>query len=283
MLRSPSVLPEFGLPLYSTPDGTQPTATMGTAVTPGTNVYGAYATLIAGASVNDDVYEIEICVNNVGISASARDCVVSIGLDPTGGASFTSLADFVCGPAVAYIANGNGSIFRFPLFIKAGTSIGAAAAVNSATLTAIGVFVILRSRPSPVQQMPVGTYLDQFGVTLVSSSGTAITPGQAAEGAWTQIGAALTRPLWYLDFGYGANNAAMSQAAIDVDIGIGSAGSKKIAIANARVTTNSGEALAKVVHGRAVVAAIGDILYARSQQSSTSNGGQSIAIYGVGG
>ena len=256
---------------------------MGAAVTPGNNAYGAYATLIAGASLTDDVYEIEICINNVGISAAARDCVVSLGFDPAGGTSFTSQVDLVAGPAIPHTSGGGGVFYKFPLFIKAGTSIGAAAAVNSATLTAINVFCRCKCRPSRPDAIKVGTYIDQFGVVLASSAGTAITEGSVSDGTFVQLGAALTRPCWYWEFGFGNNTAAMNPAADYIDIAIGSSISvNKIAIANAIVIKNSAEQVAKMPGGTYARAVSGDLIFGRAQASAV-NTGASLAAYGVGG
>jgi hypothetical protein len=274
----------FGLILHSNADGTRPAATMGTAVTPGTNAYGSYATLLAGASVTDDVYEIEICVNNVGISTQARDAVVSIGLDPSGGTSFTSIVDLVSGPANSYSLAGSGSFFRFPLFIAAGTSIGAAAAVNSSTLTAVGVFCRLKCRPSRPDGLLVGQYIDQFGVTLASSAGTAITTGTTTEGAWTQLGAALTRPCWFWELGFGLNNATMSSNNLDVDVHLGDAINKNPIIANHPIGVTSAEVINKPWAGTYGKGSVGDIVYARVQQGANAAlSGMSMAVYGVGG
>lgn len=273
---------EWGLVLYSTADGTRPVAGFGAAVTPGNNAYGSYVSLIAGASLTDDAYEIEILVNNVGIAATARDCVVQLGIDPAGGSSFTALADLVCGPATVHNAIGSGTHFRFPLFFKAGTSIGVAAAVNSATLTAINVCCQVKCKPSRPDLVPVGKYIDQFGVTLASSAGTAITEGTASEGAYTQLGSALTRPIWWWEFGYGITNAAMAANLSHVDIAIGSAGAKKTVIANAPASVSGNEQLSKPYAGSYGLGAVGDLVYGRSQ-CAAANTGVSLAAYGVGG
>lgn len=272
----------FGLVIHSTADGTRPAAATGAAVTPAQNAYGTYVSLIAGASLTYDAYEIEICVNNVGISTVARDCVVSLGIDAAGGTSFTSVVDLVCGPAAPANVGGGGTFYRFPYFIKAGTSIGVAAAVNSANLTAINAYCRVKCQPSRPDSLLVGTFIDSFGVALASSSGTAVTEGGVSEGAYVQLGSALTRPCWYWEFGYGTNNAAMAGNAIDVDIAVGSVGAQNIVIPNARVTTLSAEQLSKSYAGVYCTAAIGDLVYGRSQ-SSGSNTGASIAAYGVGG
>lgn len=273
---------EWGLIIHSTADGTRPTSATGASVTPAQNAYGAYTTLIAGASLTDDCYEIELCINDVGVGSAARDCVVSLGTDPSGGTSFTSLADLVCGPATFHTTLSGGTWYRFPLFIKAGTSIGVAAAVNSATLTAINVFCRVKCRPSRPEAIKVGTFISQFGVTLATSSGTAITEGTTTDGAWTQLGAALTKPCWYWEFGYGCNNATMNAGIAYVDLGIGDGVNFKIAISNAPIMTSASEQVSKAFAGAYARAAVGDGVYARSQ-SSTSNAGVSIAAYGVGG
>jgi hypothetical protein len=272
----------FGLTLLSTADGTRPVAAMGTAITPAQNAYGTYASMISGGSLTDDVYEIEININTVGISAAARDCVVSLGLDPAGGTTYTSICDLLVGPASPYNILGGGTWFKFPYFIRAGTSIGLAAAVNSATLTAINGFVRVKCRPSHPEQIMIGRYIDQFGVTFASSSGTALTEGGASEGAYVQVGAALTRPIWYLEFGYGCNNATMSAQLSEIDVAVGDATNKLNVINGAAVTSNASEQQSKSAQGRYCVAATGALLYGRAQ-SSAGNTGSSIALYGVGG
>lgn len=276
---------EWGLVIPSTADGTRPNnAGFGSSITPGNNAYGSYVSLIAGASLTDDVYLIDICVNNVGIASTARDCVVSLGLDPAGGTSFTGVVDLVCGPAALY---GSGSLlggtwYRFPYFIKAGTSIGMAGAVNSATLTAFSAYVVCYCRPSRPDAVTVGTYIDQYGVALASSAGTAITPGTTSDGAFTALGTAM-RPGWWMEFGYGVNNSAMSAAMIHADVAIGSGASLKSAISNAMVSTTSGDQLAKHrgADGVAIVAT-GDVIYGRSQ-AGAGTVGHSMAAYVVGG
>src|SRR5687767_5995180 len=81
----------FQLVITSIADGTQPAANMGTSVTPGNNTYGSYASVIAGASVTDDAYGIEICFNSGYVDSTARDGIATIGFDPAGGTSFGGL------------------------------------------------------------------------------------------------------------------------------------------------------------------------------------------------
>lgn len=275
----------FGTTILSKANGTAPAAASGTAVTPAQNAYGNYATLITGANLTVDCCEITIVVNSVGISGTARDGIVSIGIDPAGGTTYTAIPgmDLLVGPAGAY-AGSMGVAFRFRLFIKAGTSIGAAAAVNSATLTAVNVFAVVRGRPSHPQNIYVGSYVDSFGVTLASSSGTAVTSGTAADGTLVQLGSALTRPCYEWEFGMGINSAAINSNTIEVDIATGTSGNPNVVISNHPVLSNTSEAINKFWARSEGPGAAGDVVLARCQTgNNAANTGITIAAYGVGG
>jgi hypothetical protein len=118
---------------------TRPSTLLSKSVTPAQNAYGSYTQLIAGASVTDDCYEFELLVGTVAIAASARDCLVTIGIDEAGGTSYTRGLERHRrrDQRVTYFSAGsfNAVGFRIPLRIKAGTSVAIKASVNSATLT----------------------------------------------------------------------------------------------------------------------------------------------------
>lgn len=276
---------EWGAVIYSTADGTRPTTGMGAAVTPAQNAYGSYVTLISGASLTVDCLLLDICINNVGISTAARDCIVSLGVDPAGGTSFIGIADLVAGPASGYVSSNvgqGGTMYRFPIWIKAGSSIGVAAAVNSATLTAINVFCRVRGAPSTPQHLYVGTYIDQFGVSVATSAGAAFTPGTTSEGAWTSLGT-LTRPANAFEVGIGVNDSTMTSAALDVDVGIGDSSHRKIAIANLPIATSAIETVTKPTALEYAQGAIGDQVWIRAQSSGALDSAYSAAIYAIGG
>jgi hypothetical protein len=226
-------------------------------------------------------------VNNVGISGVARDCVVSLGLDAAGGTTFTAIpgADLLIGPANLY-AGGPGVVFRLPLWIRSGASIGLAASVNSPTLTAVRAFCRVRARPSHPGAIYVGSYIDSFGITVTpTSAGTSVTSGTSSEGAYAQLGSALTRPISAWEFGMGINNSAINANIIDVDVAIGSSTTvNKIVIQNAPVVSLTSEAVTKhpaLAPGRG---AIGDLVFARCQTgNNAANTGITIAVIGIGG
>lgn len=280
-----TVANEWGLRILSTADGTRPANAFGTAVTPlvTPNTYGTYAQLISGANLTDDVYEWRININSAGISAVARDTIISVGLDPAGGTTYTSLVDLVVGPANAYNLNGPGVWYQFPHFIKAGTSIAVAASTNSVNVTACNVFIVCMCRPSRPDMIWTGTYIDQFGVSTATSAGTAVTPGTASDGAYVQLGANLTRPCYYWEMGMGCNNAAMTNNVLHADLAIGDGTNKKGVISNSPYQTGSAEVMSKLRLGRYGIGAIGDGVYARCQVGpNAADTGMSIAAYGVG-
>lgn len=273
---------EWGLILSSIADGTRPTNTYDTAITPGTNAMGAWAQLVAGAAVTADIWEIEVVINSR--ATSAIDHLVDIGIDPAGGTAFGVLIEqLVTGPASPILVDwlAGTVVYRFPLRIPAGASVGARASAKSGTAD-IGVSCTLRGRPSRPELCWAGSFVTTFGATLASSNGTIITPGTVSEGAWTQIGAATTKPYRYLEFGYGIDDGTMAAARIDVDIGVGDATNKRIAIANAPVLTASSNNLVKPAAGRYCNVAVGDLLYARAQSSAALDTNNSVAIYAVG-
>lgn len=275
---------EIGLFIDSIADGTQPVAANGTSVVPGINTYSAYASVLSGASVVDDAFGIWINVNTVAISGSARDALVTIGLDPAGGASFTDfINDLIVSCAGSYTGSvfGTGIWYWFNVRIPAGASIGAKSTVNGAVAGNCRVRVVLACRPKNPEMMKVGTYVVTYGSTPATSTGTAITAGTASEGAWTQIGTvgANDRP-FYWQVGVGCNNSTMTGSLHHLDVGIGDGTNKRIVIANQNVWTTTSETLTATYPGAASQAQPGDGIYARLQQSTAASG-LSVVAYGV--
>ncbi len=276
---------EFSLVIESITPGTRPAAAMGTAVTPVQNATnGAYAQLISGANLTYDCYAIEINVNNIGINTVARDALATLGIDESGGTSYTGIVDLLVGNAAPYNggnAGGGGMAFWFPLRIPAGTSIGMRGSVNSSNLTAFNAFCRCYCRPTrPVRY---GRYIEQFGIDTANSTGVAVTAGTSSEGTYTAIGSAVARPLWFFEFGFGNNDGTDSSNTYDVDIAVGDAGTKKQIMWNRPVFTNTNENVAKPAAPTWARAAVGDIVYARTQVGPASADTHAIAVYGVGG
>jgi hypothetical protein len=280
---------EFGLYIHSLGADVQPSTTYGTSITPGSNTYNSYTSLIAGASVTDDVYEILICTTSNNVSAAQRDTLLTIGLDPAGGTSFTdSINHLLVSNASNYLTTLPGSAgitYVFPLFIKAGTSIGAKASVNNATVGTLRCFVILSCKPSRPDLLRVGSFVRTFGEVTASSCGTSVTPGTTSKGSYVQLGSALAEPLWYWEVGFGCNDstATMGNQMFHLDVAIGDASNKRIVVPDCPISTSASETASKPIWGYPAQAAIGDLVYGRAQGGGSGGDTFSMIAYGVGG
>ncbi|MBA3421646.1 MAG: hypothetical protein H0U12_07105 [Thermoleophilaceae bacterium] len=267
-------------------DGTQPAGGQGVSVTPAQNAFGTYAQILGTASslpIDFDCYELEILVNNSAITGTARDTMVTIGFDEAGGTTYTDkILHLVCGPTSLAADSGEwpagGVTFKFPLRIKAGTSIAAKASVNSATLTAFQVSAIVRGKPTHPELIWAGSGVETIGASTGTSAGTGITSGGADEGAYTLLGSS-TKRYRYMELGVGYNSAGMFYSANWVDIGIDAASTRRV-IRNADFRTDTNETLTKRVALTPANVPAGSAIYARVQ-STTASQTPSIAVYGV--
>jgi hypothetical protein len=284
------IVNEWDLVIPSVADGTRPATNFGTSCTPGNNTYSAYVSILAGASVTDDVFGIAINFNTVGASATARDTICTIGFDAAGGSSFTdAIVDLLCSNAGLYqqSAGGVGGVwYYFPLFIKAGTSIGYKASQNNAAPAAMRCHVVLFCRPRRPELVWAGSYVDTFGSTPASSSGTAFTPGTTSEGAYAQIGSSVAsgKNYRYVEFGWGDNSSAQANNITHLDVAVGDATNKRIVVPNGRISSDAGEVVHKPSgQGMYCNLAVGDLLYVRGQSGpNAASTTASAALYAVG-
>lgn len=283
---------EFGLVIESVADGTQPANVLGTTITPGNNTYGSYASVLSGASLTDDAYMIDIWFNNGNVDSTARDGIATVGFDPAGGTAFGGLGG-VTGNEINHLlwsccgdlrTTTLGPVwYRFPLYIKAGTSIGVKASVNNATVGTVKVFMRLYCKPSRPELVRAGSFVRTFGAVTASSTGTSITPGTTAEGAYTELGT-LADTLWYWEYGIGFNNATNVNNCGMTDIAIGDATNKKRIIANGLHFESQSEVLCKPAQGAFGTGVSGDKVYGRMQLGDNAAAtGYSLMAYGTGG
>lgn len=285
---------EFNSIVTSVADGTQPSTTYGTSVTPGTsNAYGSYTSVLSGASLTADAYMLEVVVNGTFANATDRGMLVTVGFDPAGGTSFGGLggvtgneiSHLLCSGASLWYANGSpqaGQRFMFPLFVKAGTSIGAKAQTNSGTAGTIRVAVNLWCQPKRPDAVRAGSFVRTIGATTATTDGTSITCGTASEGAWTSLGS-VSDSLWYMEIGMGARSAAQVDALVHGDVSVGDASNKRTVMRDLYCLCSASEQSSKIGRtGAYVDLKSGDTIYARGQGSAAPNG-FSMAAYCVGG
>lgn len=257
-----------------------PSTTPGVVVTPSSGSEGSWVALASSANIAQDVYGVFVHINAGNTTATQRDIIVDIGVDPAGGTSYVSvISDILCSQASAFL-NG-GLSFYFPLFIKAGSSVGARARANSTST--VRVDTIFYGRPSHPESVFVAQYSETIGVS--GNAGTGFTPGNSgSEGSWVSLGTT-TRTLWWWQLGVGIANGTTTALAYYIDLATGDASNKYMIIENHRIilpgtaeqTTNI-----RLPVGFWEVPA-GGTLYVRGTCSGTAVTGFSAIAIGVGG
>ncbi len=264
----------------------RPSANSGTSVTPGNNTKGSYAAVLTSGNVAFDVFGMLININSNSVSAAARNTLVDIGVDPAGGSSYSVLVPNLLGSCATSLIVGFGLNYYFPIWVKAGSSIGARASVNNATVGTLRVIVTVFGKPRLPQLAKVGTYVTDFGTTAASSSGTAVTSGTVSVGAYTSLGT-LAKEYWYWQQGLGINDSTMTSGNLyNGDLAFGDGSNKQLIIRNQMwAIPNANESLMSALPlglGPRVVAN-GASVFGRLQCSGTADSSLSMIAYGVGG
>jgi hypothetical protein len=244
---------------------------------------GSYVQLASGANLAQDVYGIFLWFNGGNTSATIRDILADIGVDPAGGTAYAQLNGInnIFVPQAVNACYG-GRMFWFPLFVKAGSSIGVCGQSNIATT--FRCMARFYGRPTKPENEIVGRYTETIGVS--GNGGTPFTCGSSgAVGDWTSIGTT-TRPLWYFQLCAGHNVSTVSQQISFFDLGFGDG-----TVANTIIIIKnlvqwdpdnyeqSGNPLS--CDGFWEVPA-GSTLYVRGSSSTTAQGTEAVAV-GIGG
>jgi hypothetical protein len=189
--------------------GANPSATIGTSVTPGaSNVEGSWTQIASSANIAQDCYWLYVQVHTGATSAAAKNQLLDIGIDPAGGTSYTAfLSNLQIGNSPALTAAGARE-HVFPIFIRSGSSVAVRIQGSNATAGTVRVAARFYGQPSRPEAVPVGTVSETLG-TITSSSGQSVTPGNAADGSWVDLGAT-TRNLWWWQVGYGIDNGTVT-------------------------------------------------------------------------
>jgi hypothetical protein len=259
---------------------TAPSTTPGVSVTPGSGSKGSYAQLTSGANLSQDCYGILLWFHAGNTTATIRDILADIGLDPGGGTSYSQVGGInnIFVPQAAN-AVGTGRWFYFPLFIKAGTSVGMRAQANSTT--AFRCKAVFYGQPTHPENVAVGTYSETIGVS--GNGGTAFTCGNtAAWGSWTPLGTT-TRPCWYWQLAYGHNVGTTTAQMYYAELGFGD-GTNMVTIIRMMPMFNAGTAEAS---GNSLFPGYyevpeGATLYVRGSATGTAETTEAVAV-GIGG
>lgn len=216
-------------------------------------------------------------------ATASKSTVLRLGIDTAGGTSFTAVGDFLIGPTSQYNVGGSKSIIFLPYSIPAGATVGMSASVNNATPGTL--YASFHAPPIAGGAALLGTAIESVGLTLASSSGTAVTAGQAAEGAWTSLGT-LTNAARYMGVGASVGNGTTNGLVYHLDLSWSpDAGvTKYLLVEDQRMITSSNESVAWESMNLPLAYAdipAGATIYARAQCSGAPDAGFTMAAWAV--
>lgn len=267
--------------------GTNPASTIGTSVTPGaSNSEGSWTQIASSANIAQDCYWLYLQVHSGATSGAAKNHLLDIGIDPAGGTSYTAfLSNLQIGAAPALTVAGAREHI-FPIFIKAGSSVAVRIQGSNATAGTVRVAARFYGQPTRPEAVPVGTIAQTFG-SITNSSGQSITPGNAADGSWVDLGATTT-PLWWFQVGYGVDNATITAEYTYLEVAWGD-GSNKVSMFKVMHGGTTGETCGLAAQTQMLACAAynpvpaGVNIYARARCNNAPDTGYHITVVGIGG
>lgn len=283
----------FALTIEKPVDGTLNGDTSGVAFSlGGSNTMGAYAQILDGSTDwpadSGDGYWISIHVSSVAVSTVQSNALVTIGIDPAGGTTYTDWIQHLLVTGAGTL-NGNGVWgvrYEFPIRVPRGCSL----AIKGQSAQAIPIAtsyckIQIKCKPTRPELMRVGSFVQTFGADTANSDGTTVTAGGASEGTYAQLGSSLDKPIWFWEWGWGSSAAAFAATVGEVDIAVGDASNKRRVVRNKRFFIGTAETQTKFgKQGEYGDGAVGDLVYGRVQfGDATGPGSDSMIAYGVGG
>lgn len=269
--------------------GPNPSATnTGSSITPGaSNAQGSWSQLASSANIANEVGAIHFRAYGGATSTAAKPQLLDVGIDPAGGTSYTPiLSDMQIGMSPALTSPGAMEFF-FPIRIPAGASVAARIRGANATAGTVRLPTTFYGRASNGLALPVGSFTETLGANTGTSLGTSITPGNAAEGSWTDLGAT-TRDMWWWQLGYCINNSTVTAEYTYFELAFGDASNKT--------------SIFKVMHGGTTTESVGlsylshllwpaaycpvkagEHIYVRARCINAPDTGYSVTVTGVGG
>lgn len=205
------------------PDAPQATLTnSGIAVASGgsANADGTVVQLLP--ALTHDVHRITISLSASGASTVDTSMLLDIVTDPAGGTSWGGfIDDLICGYLDTTSAGGApaGLIYEFPIYIKAGTSIGGRLRCATAS-RAVEVNMEVQGCPTRPELWWCGQGVESLGIDAANSTGTQITPANGSFSTFASIGTT-TRRYGAIQVGIQGEGASFTGRGFYVQIGAG--------------------------------------------------------------
>jgi hypothetical protein len=267
--------------------GANPSGTPGVSVTPGASDAEGSWTASGLGTLTYEVHWLHVRVSDGNTATAAKRHVLDIGVDPAGGSSYTAIiSNIVCGTSAVITAGGApGHQFLFPIMIPSGATVGVRIQGSNATAGTVRVGIRAFGRFDAPWMFPVGQFSETIGVS--GSSGTSITPGNAADGSWASLGTTV-RELWWWQLCYQIDNATITAEYTYIEIAYGDA-SNKVVILRIMHGGNTSEGIGMPLCENLIVPAAycripaGSTIYARGRCNNAPDTGYQVAVVGIGG
>jgi hypothetical protein len=263
-----------------------PSSSPGVSVTPGaSNSEGSWTQIASSANIAQDVYDMIIQVGGGNTSTAAKNHLLDIGVDPAGGTSYTAvISNIACG-ASPPVTTTHVS-FRFPLWIKAGSSVAVRVQGSNSTAGTVRVAGVFYGMPTAPHLIRVGQYSETVA-TISSSNGTSFTPVSGSEGSWASMGAT-SKNCWWWQLGVQIDNGTITAMYVDVELGYGSATVPIVIIADLRMAMYGTAEIIGVPSVHQLISGYCDVpagstLYVRGYSSAAVVSGFNATAIGIGG
>lgn len=212
--------------ILSSHSGQPSNSAFGAQVTCYQNALTAFTSVMAGSLVTKPAKAILLRLTDGATSGQAKDTIVQLGIDRAGGSNFVAFGDpLLVGPAGQYNAGGTKTLIQLPIEWPQGASLGLVGSVNNASPGTLRASCKLFC--DPIGPVFSGQTLEAVGLVAASSCGTAVTPGQASDGAWTLLG---SLPNGGQAFGVGASIGAATMGSLiyHLDLGYSTDGGQNV-------------------------------------------------------
>ena len=267
--------------------GANPSATPGTSVTPGTsNAEGSWTQVAAHANLTSHIYGFYVRVSDGLLSSQKKDHLLDIGVDPAGGTAYQAIISNICCGSSSSIAVGGPFQYLFPMYIPSGSSVAVRVQGNNVVAGTLRVAIKFYGSQSRPEMFPVGYFSETIG-SFVASSGTLYTPGNAADGTWTLLGAT-SKDLWWWQLTHQRSNQTQTAEITYHELGFGD-GSNKHIIMKLQDASSTAEQSREVFHSNLNIMECycplpsGTNIYVRGRCSAAPDFGYCALAVGIGG
>ncbi len=185
-----------------------------------THTKGTNTAVLAGLA--EDVYQIFILVSLANTSGTIRRQMIDLLIDPAAGVGnagsswSVAINNLYCnGPATSI--GFYGCAYAFPLFLKAGTAIGARVQ-DTVGGAACRFSIRMYGKPTRPELFKVGSKVQTLGATTASTTGVTVVPGNASVGDYSASLGTLTNEAWWWQVGIGSADISITNNRYFFDI-----------------------------------------------------------------